>query len=103
MYFYHRGRSLNRIERYFYCNKGQKGYAFTEKQLIVAPNTSNLMKQKIKFFIIRSPKVMRAGTGNKIFFYMALFMCDSIILSGRRGEEGSRNPGFSRASFVNGP
>ena len=31
-----------------------------------------------------------------------LFECDSIVLSGRRGR-GSRNPGFSRTSFVNGP
>ena len=27
-----------------------------------------------------------------------LFECDSIVLSGRRGEGGSRNPGFSRTS-----
>ena len=32
-----------------------------------------------------------------------LFEYDSIVLSGRRGEGGSRNPGFSRTSFVNGP
>ena len=32
-----------------------------------------------------------------------LFECDSIVLSGRRGRGGSRNPGFSRTSFVNGP
>ena len=31
-----------------------------------------------------------------------LFECDSIVLSGLRGQ-GSRNPGFSRTSFVNGP
>ena len=31
-----------------------------------------------------------------------LFECDSIVSSGRRGR-GSRNPGFSRMSFVNGP
>ena len=32
-----------------------------------------------------------------------LFECDSIVLSRRRGEGGSVNPGFSRTSFVNGP
>ena len=31
-----------------------------------------------------------------------LFECDSIVLSGRRGR-GSRNSGFSRTSFENGP
>ena len=31
------------------------------------------------------------------------FECDSIVLSGRRGEEGSRNPGFIQTSYVNGP
>ena len=31
-----------------------------------------------------------------------LFKCDSIVLSGCRGR-GSRNPGISRKSFVNGP
>ena len=29
---------------YFYENEGQNGSAFTEKQLIEVPNTSNLMK-----------------------------------------------------------
>ena len=32
-----------------------------------------------------------------------LFECDSSVLSGRRRGRGSRNPGFSRTSFVNGP
>ena len=32
------------------------------------PNTTNSMKQKKRFFLMRSPKVMRAGTGNKNFF-----------------------------------
>ena len=31
-----------------------------------------------------------------------LFDCDSIVSSGRRGR-GSRNPGYSRMSFENGP
>ena len=31
------------------------------------------------------------------------FECDSIVLSGRRGGGWSRNPGFSRTSFVNSP
>ena len=53
---------------YFYENKGQNGSAFTEKQLIVVPNSLDSMKQKIKFFVMRPPKVMRAGTGNKNFF-----------------------------------
>ena len=32
------------------------------------PNTSNVMKWKIKIFLMRSLEVMRAGTGNKNFF-----------------------------------
>ena len=32
-----------------------------------------------------------------------LFECDSIVLSGRKGRGGSKNPGFSRMSFLNGP
>ena len=33
----------------------------------------------------------------------SLFECESIVLSGRRGRRGSRNPGFCLTSFVNGP
>ena len=34
---------------------------------------------------------------------LLFFECDSIVLPGHRGDRGSRNPGFSRTSFVNGP
>ena len=39
---------------------------------MVVTNTSNSMKYKIKFFLLRSPKVMRAGTGNKKFILYGL-------------------------------
>ena len=55
---------------YFNWSKVQNESAFIEKQLIVVPDTFNEIKNKI--FLMRSRKVMRAGTGNKIFFYMAL-------------------------------
>ena len=48
------------------------GSAFNEKQFLVVPHTPYSIKCNISFFLISSPKLMRAGTGNKNYFSYGL-------------------------------
>ena len=76
------------------------------KKLPTAPSAKNLPKSSIRIFLgaIHKGRPADPGEGGLRNLDVQLsFECDSIVLYGRRGRGGSRNPGFSRAFFVNGP